>query len=191
MQCTTRARIMRVHKTCSAIVLGLQSPGGESPLCFSAKDCQPGTTCLMNPTFVKALNPPLATGVGVCTPVIQNGACTPGNEGSFLRRISVCRLYMQYDPAYANLDHRRLSTANHHRGGRTGLEFERLERDCDHLHRRRRPVLGVNSSAWIAVSSATDRRHARPRAEAAFVTILIHVWQAVGQTTDARNRIRA
>ncbi len=63
-------------------VLGLQSPGGESPLCFSAKDCQPGTTCLMNPTFVKALNPPLPTGVGVCTPVIQNGACTPGNEGT-------------------------------------------------------------------------------------------------------------
>jgi hypothetical protein len=63
-------------------VLGLQSPGGESPLCFSINDCQPGTTCLMNPTFVKPLNPPLPTGVGICTPVIQNGGCTPGNEGT-------------------------------------------------------------------------------------------------------------
>ncbi len=62
--------------------LTLQSPNGDSPVCFSPKDCQPGTTCLLNPTFVKALNPPLPTGAGVCTPVIQNGGCTPGNEGS-------------------------------------------------------------------------------------------------------------
>jgi hypothetical protein len=62
--------------------LTLQSPNGESPVCFSPKDCQPGTTCLMNPTFVKPLTPPLPTGAGVCTPVIQNGGCAVGNEGT-------------------------------------------------------------------------------------------------------------
>jgi hypothetical protein len=61
--------------------LTLQSPNGDSPVCFSTKDCQPGTTCLLNPTFVKALSPALPTGAGVCTPVIQNGACTTGHEG--------------------------------------------------------------------------------------------------------------
>jgi len=62
--------------------LTLQSPNGDSPVCFSPKDCQPGTTCLMNPTFEKMLTPPLPTGAGVCTPVIQNGGCTEGNEGN-------------------------------------------------------------------------------------------------------------
>jgi len=64
--------------------LNLQSPNAESPICFSAKDCQPGTTCLINPKFVKALNPPLPAGAGVCTPVIQADAptCALGNEGN-------------------------------------------------------------------------------------------------------------
>jgi Thaumatin family len=62
--------------------LNLQSPNAASPICFSAKDCQPGTTCLINPTFTKALNPPLPTGAGICTPVIQADTCTFGGEGT-------------------------------------------------------------------------------------------------------------
>lgn len=60
-------------------MIPLMSPNGASPVCFvndsGASDCQAGTTC----TAVTAWS---ADGtVGVCTPVIQNGGCEPGDEG--------------------------------------------------------------------------------------------------------------
>lgn len=60
-------------------MIPLMSPNGASPVCFvdanGASDCQAGTTC----TPVTSWS---ADGsVGVCTPVIQNGGCAPGDDG--------------------------------------------------------------------------------------------------------------
>lgn len=62
--------------------INLESANGGVGVCFSAADCAPGTTCLLNPTFTPASNvpSPWPTGVGLCLPgngtVPQNGGCT-------------------------------------------------------------------------------------------------------------------
>lgn len=60
-------------------VLTLQSPNASSFVCFSADDCPAGTTCLLDPDLVSGLT--LPKGAGVCSPVAQNGGCTPADDG--------------------------------------------------------------------------------------------------------------
>lgn len=61
-------------------VLTLESPNAGTFVCFSAKDCPAGTTCQLNPTFVDS-GFQLPAGTGLCTPVAQNGGCTPSDDG--------------------------------------------------------------------------------------------------------------
>ena len=68
-----------------------------------------------------------------------------GQRRNPLRGISLRRLHLQYRYAPEHFTGRRLSAADHFRRRRTGLEQERLECNCDELHRGR-PVL-----SWTAV----------------------------------------
>lgn len=61
-------------------VLTFQSPNAGTFVCFSADDCPAGTSCAMSPTFVSGFE--LPAGAGVCTPVAQNGGCTPSDDGT-------------------------------------------------------------------------------------------------------------
>jgi hypothetical protein len=61
-------------------VLTLQSPNAGTFVCFSATDCPHGTTCELNPAFVDQ-GFVLPAGAGLCTPVAQNGGCTPSDDG--------------------------------------------------------------------------------------------------------------
>jgi len=57
-----------------------QSPNAGSPICFSNQDCQPGTSCLKNPTFTNTPNPAWPAGMGVCNPVIQANGCAANGD---------------------------------------------------------------------------------------------------------------
>jgi Thaumatin family len=60
--------------------INLESANSGNAICFSSSDCQPGTTCLMTPTFTPASNVTWPAGAGICIPgngvVTQNGGCT-------------------------------------------------------------------------------------------------------------------
>jgi hypothetical protein len=60
-------------------LLVLQSPNAETPVCFAAEDCPNGTTCQRDPEFVSDHR--MTKGAGLCTPVSQNGGCSPGDDG--------------------------------------------------------------------------------------------------------------
>ena len=61
-------------------VLVLQSPNADTFVCFSEDDCPAGTTCQLNPEFESGTFT-FPAGAGLCTPVTQNGACTPADDG--------------------------------------------------------------------------------------------------------------
>jgi len=60
--------------------INLESANSGNAVCFSSADCQPGTTCLMTPTFTPASNVTWPAGAGLCIPgngaITQNGGCT-------------------------------------------------------------------------------------------------------------------
>jgi hypothetical protein len=60
--------------------INLESANAGTAICFSSADCQPGTTCLMNPSFTAASNVTWPAGAGLCLPgngtTTQNGGCT-------------------------------------------------------------------------------------------------------------------
>lgn len=61
-------------------LINLESANSGNAVCFSDMDCQPGTTCLMAPTFTAASKVTWPQGAGLCIPgngvVTQNGGCT-------------------------------------------------------------------------------------------------------------------
>lgn len=60
--------------------INLESANSGEAVCFSASDCEPGTTCLMDPTFTSTSKVTWPKGAGLCIPgngqVTQNGGCT-------------------------------------------------------------------------------------------------------------------
>ncbi len=60
--------------------INLESANSGNAICFNAADCQPGTTCLMNPAFTAESKVKWPAGAGICIPgngvVTQNGGCT-------------------------------------------------------------------------------------------------------------------
>ncbi|GEM_PF-2566457 len=60
--------------------INLESANSGNAVCFNDSDCEPGTTCLMTPTFTAASKVTWPKGAGLCIPgngvVTQNGGCT-------------------------------------------------------------------------------------------------------------------
>ena len=59
--------------------LTLQTANAATFVCFGADDCPHGTTCQLDPEFADTYKMP--KGSGLCTPVAQNGGCTPSDNG--------------------------------------------------------------------------------------------------------------